>query len=299
MNKQHAILQTALELELTPAKNGRHPEDSIPDLKGKVAAARVNVSEYDSKYGSRSKRGTSFLDRRHELPEYCFRSFSKEDKLRIKFGSIITMHPTFVDALQMTNEFEVVNKIANSMWRYGYGQDWNTLVRAYNGLKRFDFGEGFEARIDMSTGCNTHGFTRYEGAYIDGTFGFLIYYKGKHVLTIGFSFADRKRLLIQQVQLKSKKGNRFLYKLPEHHLDYAIGKMREAFPDMGLYLCVADDQVKRIVQSYVHNIEDGDKFLKHDAVRLKRFYGKRLKKFNRRPSKTEFHGVRFRKLVDK
>jgi len=294
-HKDNAIPQEALELDLTPAKNGKHPELSIQDLRVKVQQVMTMGKDYSHYLG----RDFNFKQQYYRLPAACFKPFSKEEKMKLKFASFITMHPTFNDHLDGIRESEVVSKLSNSQWRYGYGQDWNTVVRSYNGLRRFDFGDGFEVRIDMTTGCNVKGMSRYERIFIDGTFGFLIYYKGKHVLTIGFSFASRNRLLIQQVQLKSKKGNRFLYKLPCDVLDYSIEKMRAAFPDMDMYLCQADDQVKNIRAGYIHDHEGAKKFEENDSARLKVFYRKRLPNFNRRASKTLFHGVRFRKLVEK
>lgn len=295
MTEMKTIPQSALELNLTSVKNGKHPELSITDLRKKVKQAMEIGKDY-SQYISRD-----FDFKRHyfKLPAACFRPFSKEDRIRLKFASFITVHPTLKEHLDGIREFEVIDKLGNSQWRYGFGQDWNTIVRSYNGLRRFNFGDGFEARIDMTTGTNEKGLSRAERIFLDGTFGFLIYYKGKHVLTIGFSFASKNRLLIQQVQLKNKKGNRFLYKLPCNVLDYSIEKMKEAFPDMNLYLCQADDQIQNIKDGYVYTPEQGAKFEEKDAMRLKRFYGKRLRNFNRKRTSAKFHGVRFRKLVEK
>ena len=295
MNKEKAMLQSALEMDLTSSKNGKHPELSINNLRSKVKEAMVigkNFSQFIDKDFS--------FDRHYfKLPAACFRPFSKEDRIKLKFASFIMVHPTFKDHLDGIREFEVIDKLGNSQWRYGFGQDWNTIVRSYDGLKRFKFGDKFETRIDMTTGTNEKGFSRCERVFLDGTFGFLIYYKGKHVLTIGFSFASKNRLLIQQVQLKNKKGNRFLYKLPCNVLDYSIERMRAAFPSMNLYLCQVDDQIQKIKDGYIHTPDKREEFEKNDAMRLKRFYGKRLRKFNRKPTRANFHGVRFRKLVEK
>lgn len=295
MKNEKAISPSVLVTDLTLVRNGKHPELDIPDLKQKAVQALQIGRDYSFR---RIDKDFRFNDHYYQLPSECFKHFSKEDKFRLYFGTFIMLHPTFQDHLNTISEFEVVSKLKNSQWRYGFGQDWNTIVRSYNGLRKFQFGDGFEVRIDMSTGCNERGFSRYERVFLDGVFGFLIYYKGQHVLTIGFSFADRNRVLIQQVQLRNKKGNRFLYKLPCNVLDYSIERMKEAFEGMDLYLCQADDQIERIKASYVHNPEKGSEFQEHDAPRLKKFYSKRLRKFKRHPSKTAFHGVRFRKLVE-
>jgi len=296
MKIRNAIPIDALEMDINPVRNGRHPENDIPALKSKIEKAMA-IGHGD--YSQFIAKDFRFKDHYYKLPGACFRPFSKEDQIRLKFASFITLHPTFSSKLDEIREYEVIDKVLNSQWRYGFGQDWNTGVNAYNGLRRFSFGEGFEVRIDMTSGYNESGFSRFQRVFLDGVFGFLIYYKDKHVLTLGFSFADRNRVLIQQVQLKNKKGNRFLYKLPCNVLDYAIERMQVAFEGMNLYLCQADDQISKIKNSYQHNPEDRRLFQKNDAPRLKKFYSKRLRKFNRTPTRTKFHGVRFRKLVEK
>jgi len=285
-----------LATDLSLARNGKHPERDIVNLRGKVAGNQEAIKHYshlrDSKFDMRLHAYT--------LPIQCFKGFIPEDIYRLRYGSIVMMHPTVASWLEQQNDYEVVNKIANSQWRYGFGQDWNTVVAGYNGLKRFDFGlKDVEVRIDMTTGCNEQGYTRYTRTFIDGTFGFLIYYKGVHVLTIGFSFADRKRVLIQQIQLKQKKGNRWLFKMPCSILDYVIDRMTEAFIGMDVYLCKGEDQVNVINQSYDQDQEGRIKFLTFDAPRLIDFYSKELNNFKRNRSKTCFRDVRFDKLVRK
>lgn len=297
------LSQSLLNTGLSFVRNGKHPERDIENLNEKIKCAIQVAKEircYQMKKVEKLNPKDAFFNRYHDMPSICFSSFTKEDKMRLNFSSFIMMHPTFVeDDLKLIPDYEVVDKIANSQWRYGFGQDWNTIVSAYNGLKRFSFGDGFDVKLTMSNGRNPYGYSRYEEVYLDGTLGFLIYYKSKHVLTIGFSVSDRKRILIQQVQLKNKKGNRFLYKLPCNVLEYSIQRMSEAFQDMNLYICQADDQIKKIRDSYVYDTEHGEEFLQNDAPRLKAFYSQPLQRFIRHPSKTKFHGVRFRKLVKK
>jgi hypothetical protein len=294
MNK--GIKQSVLATDLHSTRSGKYPSRDIADLRGKVAANEEMIKHYshlrDSKF--------DMLQHAYTLPIQCFKGFTKEDMYRLKFSTVIMMNPTVDSWLDEQQEHEVIQKIANSQWRYGFGQDWNTLVLAYEGIRRFDFGiKDVEVRLDMTTGCNEQGYTRHTRTFIDGTLGFLIYFKGVHVLTIGFSIADKKRVLIQQVQMKQKKGNRWLYKIPCSILDYAIDRMTEAFSGMNVYLCKGEDQVNVINQSYDQDQEGRIKFLTFDAPRLIDFYSKELNNFKRNRSKTCFRDVRFDKLVKK
>jgi hypothetical protein len=126
------------------------------------------------------------------------------------------------------------------MWRWGCGdRSWNEVVDAYNGIRNFSLGvDGFELRLDFTTWFNYRGYSRESRTFLDGVFGFLVYYKGEHVMTLGFSFARDRRLLVQQVQLTKRKGNRFLFKLPANRVEWILQRFGEAFPNH--VLCIAD-----------------------------------------------------------
>jgi hypothetical protein len=64
----------------------------------------------------------------------------------------------------------------------------------------------------------------------------LVYHGDEHVLTIGFSVAQDDRLLVTQIQLAKPKGNRFLYKLPLHYVDYVLARFTLAFPHFEILL---------------------------------------------------------------
>src|SRR3546814_4012996 len=64
---------------------------------------------------------------------------------------------------------------------------------------------------------------------LDGVFAYLVQYKGEHVMTLGFSIINDRQILLQQVQLKNRTGNRWLFRFPENRLEFIIDKFRSAF----------------------------------------------------------------------
>jgi hypothetical protein len=191
-------------------------------------------------------------------------------------------------------------KISNSQWRWGmYDGDWNTLVEAYDRIRGFDFGiDGFQTNLAWTTGCNEKGYSNWQGreqkrVYLDGVFGFMVYYKGEHVLTIGFSVAKERRILINQIQLAKKTGNRWLYKLPQKHFEYVVDRMMKTFGDyFAVYLADGSWLAAAIKRSYGNSeIIPSDEVLAHVA----KVYSVRMNGYKRQ-GRWERCGVRFHRL---
>jgi hypothetical protein len=156
----------------------------------------------------------------------------------------------------------VLFQIRNGMWRWGWSEDYNVFVDAYEGLRRLTFHEGFEVRLDHARSCNERGTAFHlvsrqceskddtrDPVFLDGKFGLIVYYKGKHVLTVGFT-PTVYGILIQQVQLREKKGNRWLFKLPKNYLEYVIDCFVAAFPTMPINLVEGESLIRMIRKSY-------------------------------------------------
>ena len=60
-------------------------------------------------------------------------------------------------------------------------------------------------------------------------------------MTIDFSITASKRILLQQVQLAQKKGNRFLYSFPKNRLEHVVNCFKKYFA--GFQICVVDGNV--------------------------------------------------------
>jgi hypothetical protein len=149
------------------------------------------------------------------------------------------------------NDF-LVWKVSNSHHRYGWaGKDYNLLCRHLDGLRALQAPEGFEIRLTYSTAFNPVGRAYHCSRYlfIDGTFALLFYYKGEHVLTCGFA-AMEEGIALTQVQLREKKGNRWLFKIPGSLVDTCLGILARAFPSDPLWIIDGESAVKGIRTSY-------------------------------------------------
>lgn len=108
----------------------------------------------------------------------------------------------------------------------------------------------FEITLDQTTGRNDYGHSEHSRTYLDGVFGFLVHWKGEHVMTIGFSFAAGRRLLIQQVQNTKRTGNRWLFRLPRNRMEHIIDQFRTAFPKHHIHVADGADYAHRSMESY-------------------------------------------------
>ena len=146
------------------------------------------------------------------LPLKAFAGFSPDELCKFHHSSGIMMDETVTNLFEADAQYKIFRKIESSMWCWSCSNGtWNEVVDAYSNIRRFVFLEGsdFEIRLDYTTGYNHCGYSKHDRIFLDGVFGFFVYYKGKHVMTIGFSILSGRRLLIQQVQSAQRSGNGF------------------------------------------------------------------------------------------
>ncbi len=226
-------------INLRSLKGQLHPVDpayldsligSFQNIDAKLAFCKSYI---DERYPN-----IPFKEYFNDLPRKLFRNFSFDEMCKLE-QTTCYMHDSVRKILENRINHVVVHKIANSMWRWGYGKDaWNDVVDIYSKLQSFSFLEhpDFEIRIDLTTGDNQWGRSRYTRTFLDGVFGILVYYKHEHVMTIGFSFMKGHKILIQQIQLKKQTGNRWLYKLPNNRVEFMIEVFQKNFPGYTLFI---------------------------------------------------------------
>lgn len=155
--------------------------------------------------------------------------------------------------------FRIIQKIQSSFWRWGNNNDastWNTMVDVYEQIRTFSIPlEGFEVSVDWTTGFNPKGFSESLRLYLDGVFGFFVHYKGQHVMTIGFSFTNAGELLLNQIQLVRHKGNRFLYSLPSHYIEWVTGLMTAHFQGRKIFIVDGKSLADSIYNSYFSQVQ--------------------------------------------
>lgn len=209
--------------------------------------------------GTRKEKELSMNGWRKEisrLSKESFRTCTIDEMMRADFSVFSALsHDVRVHFRETDINFRFAHKIRCSLGKWGEGisgSDWNLLVDAYEAICAFEISEpDFEVRIDWTTGYNDMGRAeKTEKIFLDAPLGFLFHYKGKHVLTVGFSVIQGFRLLIHQIQLVNKKGNRFLYRLPMPYIDWVVDVMRRGFPRMDIYLISGESVAKNVFKQY-------------------------------------------------
>lgn len=179
----------------------------------------------------------------------------------------------------------LLEKIRLSLWHYGGCRDYNKFVEYLEAFKklRVDLPD-FEVRLTHSHTINTHGSAVHAPSYLclDGSFGVLLFYKGEHVLTTSFGLAA-DGIYIAQFQLRQKKGNRWLYKLPKHYVDFMLDVLAEAFGQANLWLVEGHSAVDAVHRFYGVD-KDGNSLCKltaEDDARIAGVYNRPLTRFER------------------
>lgn len=215
----------------------------------------------------------SWQDHWHRAPhDLLMQVFPRDELVRLWHDSIF--------ASKLDDHLEeheaLVWKVRHSLWRYGCSRDYARFVACHNGLARLAVDlPDFAVRVTHTRSINTaawaaHG--REDPIYLDASFGVLLYYRGKHVMTIGFALSEHG-ILVAQVQLREKRGNRFLYKLPMPYLDFALDLVQRAFPDDDLYLVTGASTAAAVRAAYG---KSADKLSVETTDRVARFYDQGL-----------------------
>jgi hypothetical protein len=248
-------------------------DDRVPDAPERFAAIAADWIEDHC-----GADHFSWQSHWHHAPyDLLTRAFSREELIRLWHGCIF--------ASKLDDHFQehesLVWKVQHSLWRYGGSRDYARFAACHNGLGRLAIDlPGFCVRITHTRYINiaawaAHG--RDNPIYLDASFGALLHYRGEHVMTVGFALSVHG-VLVAQVQLREKRGNRFLYKLPMPYLDFALDLLRRAFPDDDLYLVTGKSTTAAIRAAYGKH---ADRLSAETAGRVERFYDQPLADYTR------------------
>ena len=191
-------------------------------------------------------------DRVRKLPREQLEKLEFEDICRIRAGSLFSMSSGMEEMFDEDARYTMFDRIRSSMWHWGSARPtWNEYVAAYEGLRGFRIDlPDFEARITWTNTYCDNNMSDHCGTWLDGHFAYLIHYRGVHVMTLGFSIAGEGRLLLQQVQLASPRGNRWLFRIPGNRVEFAIDLFARAFPTHQILVVDGADLVRRNVAEY-------------------------------------------------
>jgi len=105
-------------------------------------------------------------------------------------------------------------------------------------------------------------------------------------------------VLVQQIQLKAKKGNRWLYKLPAGLFDHVLGRFAATFPGRDLWLTEGASLARRIWCNYDKATRD-TQFPASEQERVSRWYDQPLMGYERAGETKNFHGLALVRLARK
>jgi hypothetical protein len=180
------------------------------------------------------------------------KGLSFDELCKMRHSSIVMMS-NLEELFTKDHRYNIIRKIENSIWFWGsFRSNWNEIVDAYNGIRNFDLGlPGFDVVLDYTSYHNMRGHSVHSRTYLDGVFGLMIRHHGKHVMTLGFSVSDDRKLLVHQVQLAQPKGNRWLYSFPRHRLEFLIDRMSMAFPLHRILVVDGAELANRTIKGYL------------------------------------------------
>jgi hypothetical protein len=241
------------------------------------------------------RRTDFYEDRKHRIPyDVMAEAFTLDELSRLKWKRGITCGISG-EWEKDASPYRVLMKIRQSMYIHDYDLlDYNKFVDLYRGIRSFQF-QDFDVGLDWA--YSGYGYSCVTRTYLDGCFGFLVGDRGQHVMTIGFS-GSAAGILIAQVQLKQQKGNRWLYRLPCHYLDYTVNQIAAAFPGQDVWLVDGADLVNAINRSYQRD-HPGYEMPLETRERIERFYSHELLNFQRGSDYKTDRRMKFWKLEPK
>ena len=197
----------------------------------------------------------------HDLPLAYWKSRTPSEYWMMRLHAEYAFCLDTERALNLDPRHALLGKIISSYWRYSLTTpSWSEIADAYTGIASFDLGlENFEARLDHTHERDMKGPGFHECVYLDGALAFHIHHASKRVMTISFSFAKGRRILIQQIQLASKRGNRWLFRFPPHRLEFFLERFAAAFPQHSIHVTHEDDLCEAISSLYQKILETREK----------------------------------------
>jgi len=214
---------SSIHYDFAPAPPQSGPyEDSVPEKEARLRAHPLGAEWISEYYGNYERPGDSFTWKGygHHVPTDVLRAvFSWEECVRIWAAQVI------VSDIGEHIEEEHLEKCRHTSFHFTRwsAMDYNTIACGVEALKRLAW-PGFDVRLGYVSKWGDCGWAEYpkgENIWIDNDFGLFLHHHGRHVLTVGFGFGAGGAY-VSQVQLRQKRGNRFLYKMRRHYHDEGV-----------------------------------------------------------------------------
>lgn len=215
---------------------------------------------------------TDLVEKGHGLPIKAYARLTADEIAKTMVSFRYAMDSAIRDELNKDPIVGLVQKIKSSMWRWSWTEmSWNDMVDAYDGIRSFDIGvPGFTATFDHTSWHNEKGRGVESGVFLDGVFAFLVHWRGEHVMTIGFSIASGHRLLLQQVQMTKRTGNRWLFKFPGNRMELVVDRLKSAFPTHEILVVDGGAIAQKNLDEYLESRKTEKRRLSEHLERQKR-----------------------------
>lgn len=225
-----------------------------------------------------------------------------------RFAHELQYDGELVSSLRKHPLYRFVDKLGLSAEHWGKKPlQWDELVKFHRLLMSFEVGlPGFEVTYDY-TMIHHHprGWSEFTGErqtcaedpktkpWLDGDIGLIISFEGVHVMTIGVA-PSAAGLLVNQIQLLRKRGNRWLYKLPKPYFEHMLERLLVACEAQGIDMHLVKgeslrDKIKSLYEKLPFDDETGE--------RIRRTYNQRFASLSRSRSTTIVSGHKYRRLV--
>lgn len=240
-----------------------------------------------------------FWGLQHRLPARYFDVFSFEELARLQYSTPIGLSfSSRFRWLECSHPADAVFwkiHVSHYKWSGSTKRNWNRLVTDYQGLHKLSWNrKDFEVTLDVACGENPYGPGSSSRTYLDGTFGLLVHYRSRHVLTVGFSFIPEQGILLNQVQTRNPRGNRWIFHHDRSLVDHALDRLQTAYPDHTLFLVEGNSLVRTILDNYSPG--DDRRPNEHEQERIRRFYDQSLTGYERVPETWQAKGAETRNL---
>ena len=258
LQRASALAIPDFKTKLCQAYYYQDPEDQVPIHE---AFAKVSEKGPDAYGGIDSLVGNLKLKKIQQF-------FTPTEVCMLEHSSIFCKGHEFEMAMASMLAPKLIEKIRLSAWHNHAGSlTWDQMAEIYNSLRSFSVGlPDFTVGVDHTTGCNPKGYTSYfsqpqekgeRRIYADAELSYFISYKGEPVLIISFHVVKGHKQLkpviaIKQIQMLKKSGNRWLYKLPCHYMEYFLIRMKLAFLNTDIHLIKGDALAKEITANYAN-----------------------------------------------
>jgi len=247
------------------------PEHDLKPVRSFDAAGRLGARVFDYLQAFHGSRDIEKVG--NGLPAKGFAGLSPEETAKVIASFDHEQDSKLLDEMHAADPaLHLLHKIRLSAWGWSYDRiGWNETVDAYQGIRSFDLGvDCLETTLDHTTWRHKQGRSQHARMILDGVFGFLVHHRGEHVMTIGFSFASERRLLVHQVQLRNRTGNRWLFKLPGNRMELVIDRMRAAFPRHTIMVADGNSVADTILDFYRKDREGIERTVTDYRARLAR-----------------------------